>query len=141
MEAAGFVDTVGPGVTSVKPGDRVADACAPPGAYTSLRNMRADMLVKLPDTLSEVNAAALMLKGMTASFLLHDVDAVKQGDRILVYAAAGGVGQILCRWAKAIGAHATGVTSTKAKADVARRVGCNEVLFVGRADLAGVVRG
>jgi NADPH:quinone reductase len=141
MEAAGVVDMVGPGVTSVKPGDRVAYACAPPGAYTSLRNMRAEMLVELPDTLSDVNAAALMLKGMTASFLLHDVHAVKEGNRILVYAAAGGVGQILCRWAKAIGAHVTGVTSTKAKADVARRAGCNEVLLAGRADLADEVRG
>jgi NADPH:quinone reductase len=140
MEAAGVTDMVGPGVTSVKPGDRVAYACAPPGAYTSLRNMRAEMLVKLPDTLSDVNVAALMLKGITASFLLHDVHAVKQGDHILVYAAAGGVGQILCRWAKAIGAHVIGVTSTKAKADVARRAGCNEVLLAGRADLADEVR-
>jgi NADPH:quinone reductase-like Zn-dependent oxidoreductase len=141
MEAAGVVERVGSGVTAVRPGDRVAYACAPPGAYTTLRNMRAEMLVKLPEELGDVRAAALLLKGMTASFLLHDVHAVKPGDRLLVHAAAGGVGQILCRWARAIGAHVTGVTSTKAKADVARRAGCNEVLLVGRADLADEVRG
>jgi NADPH2:quinone reductase len=140
MEAAGVVESVGPGVTSVRPGDRVAYACAPPGAYTTLRNMPADMLVKLPDELSDVKAAALMLKGMTASFLLHEVHAVKPGDRVLIHAAAGGVGQILCRWAKAVGAYVIGVTSTDAKADVARRSGCDEVLLAGRTDLADGVR-
>ncbi len=140
MEAAGVVESVGPGVTSVKPGDRVAYACAPPGAYTTLRNVSVEMLVKLPDELSDVKAAALMLKGMTGSFLLHEVHAVKPGDHALIHAAAGGVGQILCRWAKAIGAYVIGVTSTNAKADVARRSGCDEVLLAGRAGLADEVR-
>ena len=81
-----------------------------------------------------------MLKGMTASYLLHEVYATKPGDRVLIYAAAGGVGQILCRWAKAIGAHVIGVTSTEAKAEVARRVGCEQVLLSGRATLADEVR-
>lgn len=140
MEAAGVVESVGPGVAAVRPGDRVAYACGPPGAYTTLRNMSADLLVKLADELSDVKAAALMLKGMTASFLLHDVHRVKSGEHLLVHAAAGGVGQILCRWAKAMGAHVIGVTSTEAKADVARRAGCDEVLLAGQADLAGEVR-
>ncbi|HEY1940869.1 MAG TPA: zinc-binding dehydrogenase [Roseiarcus sp.] len=140
MEAAGVVESVGPGVSALKPGDRVAYACAPPGAYANLRNMRADMLVRLPSSLSDVKAAALMLKGMTASFLLHDVYAVKPGDHILVHAAAGGVGQILCRWAKAIGARVIGVTSTEAKAEAARRAGCDEALLAGRPDLAEEVR-
>jgi NADPH2:quinone reductase len=140
MEAAGVVESVGPGVTRVKMGDRVAYACAPPGAYASLRNMPADMLVPLPSSLSDVKAAALMLKGMTASFLLHDVYAVKPGDQVLVHAAAGGVGQLLCRWAKAIGAIVIGVTSTEAKAEAARRVGCDAALLAGRADLVEEAR-
>lgn len=140
MEAAGVVENVGPGVSSVRAGDRVAYACAPPGAYTTLRNMRADMLVKLPEALSDVRAAALMLKGTTASFLLHDVYPVKPGDHVLIHAAAGGVGQLLCRWAKAIGAHVIGVTSTEAKADVARRAGCDAVVLAARTDLAEEVR-
>jgi len=140
MEAAGVVESVAPGVTSVKLGDRVAYACAPLGAYTNLRNVHAEMLVKLPAELTEMKAAAVMLKGMTASYLLHEVYATKPGDRVLIYAAAGGVGQILCRWAKAIGAHVIGVTSTEAKAEVARRVGCEQVLLSGRATLADEVR-
>src|SRR5260221_6858759 len=140
MEAAGVVESVGPGVTSVKPGDRVAYACAPPGAYTTLRNVSVEMLVKLPDELSDVKAAALMLKGMTGSFLLHEVHAVKPGDHALIHAAAGGVCQILCRWAKAIGAYVIGVTSTNAKADVARRSGFHEVLLGARGGLAHEVR-
>lgn len=140
MEAAGVVEVAGPGVTSVKPGDRVAYACAPPGAYTSRRNMPAEMLVKLPDDLSDTRAAGLMLKGIAAGFLLHDVHAVKPGECILVHAAAGGVGRILGHWAKAIGAHVIGVTSTEIKAEAARRSGCDEVLLAGRADLAHEVR-
>jgi NADPH2:quinone reductase len=140
LEAAGVVESIGPGVTSVKPGDRVAYACGPPGAYTTLRNMPSEMLVKLPDELSDVKAAALMLKGMTASFLLHDVHAVKPGDSVLIHAAAGGVGQILCRWTKAIGGYVIGVTSADAKADVARRAGCDEVLLARHPDLVEEVR-
>jgi NADPH:quinone reductase-like Zn-dependent oxidoreductase len=135
LEAAGVVESIGPGLMSLKPGDRVAYACGPPGAYTTLRNMPSEMLVKLPDELSDVKAAALLLKGMTASFLLDDVHAVKPGDSVLIHAAAGGVGQILCRWTKAIGGYVIGVTSTDAKADVARRAGCDEVLLARQADL------
>ena len=128
MEAAGVIESVGPGVTNVRPGDRVGYACAPPGAYATIRTMGADLLVRLPDTLDDEAAAAMLLKGITASFLLHEVYAVKRGDVVLVHAAAGGVGQLLCRWAKALGAKVIGVTSSEAKADEARRVGCDHVV-------------
>jgi NADPH:quinone reductase len=139
MEAAGVVESVGPNVTNVRPGDRVAYACAPPGAYASMRAMRTDLLVRLPEFVSEISAAALLLKGMTASFLLHDVTQVKPGSLILVHAAAGGVGQILARWAKALGAVVIGAVSTEAKANEARRVGCDKVIVYGREDLTAAV--
>jgi NADPH:quinone reductase-like Zn-dependent oxidoreductase len=141
MEAAGVVESVGSGVANVRPGDRVAYACAPPGSYATSRNLRADMLVRLPGDLSDRQAAALMLKGITASFLLHDVYAVKPGDFVLAHAAAGGVGQILCRWAKALGASVVGVVSTPAKAAVARDVGCDLTLLADDPGLIDRVRG
>src|SRR6185437_13173574 len=88
MEAAGVVEGVGPGVSNVRPGDRVGYACAPPGAYTSIRTMRADLLVPLPPFLTDSAAASMLLKGITAGFLLHDVYAVKPGDGVVVHAAA-----------------------------------------------------
>ena len=139
MEAAGVVESVGPNVTNVRPGDRVAYACAPPGAYASMRVMRTDLLVRLPEFLSDTSAATLLLKGVTAGFLLHDVAQVKPGSLILVHAAAGGVGQILSRWAKALGAVVIGATSTEAKAEQARRAGCDSVIVYGREDLAAAV--
>ena len=123
MEAAGVVESVGSKVDSVRPGDRVGYACAPPGAYASMRTMRADLLVRLPERLSDEIAAALLLKGVTAAFLLHDVGCVRMGETILVHAPAGGVGRILCRWAKALGATVIGATSSEAKAEEARRGG------------------
>jgi len=140
MEAAGVVESVGAGVADLAPGDRVAYACAPPGAYVSNRVMPADMLVKLPAALSDRQAAALMLKGITASFLLHEVYAVKPGDYVVVHAAAGGVGQILCRWAKALGAHVVGIVSTPAKAEIARGCGCDLALLSGDPDWAATAR-
>jgi NADPH:quinone reductase len=139
MEAAGIVESVGSGVLNVKPGDRIGYACAPPGAYTSVRTMRSDLLVELPDFLTEEEAAALLLKGMTASFLLHDVCAVKRGDTVLVHASAGGVGQLLCRWAKALGATVIGTTSSAAKAEHATRAGCDHVILYARGDFADAV--
>jgi NADPH:quinone reductase len=136
MEAAGVVESVGPGVSNVRPGDRIGYACAPPGAYTSVRTMRADLLIALPETLSDQAAAAMLLKGVTASFLLHDVYAVRRSDVALVHAAAGGVGQLLCRWAKALGAIVIGSTSSPAKADVAKRVGCDHVVVSSAEDFA-----
>jgi NADPH:quinone reductase len=140
MEAAGVVESVGANVVNLRAGDRVAYACAPPGAYTTARNMRADMLVKLPSQLSDRQAAGLMLKGVTASFLLHDVYLVKPGDFVMAHAAAGGVGQILCSWAKALGASVIGVVSTAAKAEVAKAAGCDLVLLSTQPDLVDVAR-
>jgi NADPH2:quinone reductase len=139
LEAAGVVESVGSGVSNVRPGDRVGYACAPPGAYTQTRTMRTDLLIQLPGFLSDEAAAALLLKGITASFLLHDVYAVRRGDTVLVHAAAGGVGQLLCHWAKALGATVIGAVSTEAKADQAKRVGCDQVIIVSREDFADAV--
>ena len=139
MEAAGIVESVGSGVSNVKPGDRIGYACAPPGAYASMRTMRSDLLVRLPDFLSDEAAAALLLKGVTASFLLHDVYCVKPGDNVLVHAAAGGVGLLLCRWAKALGARVIGTTSSAAKAEKAKQAGCDEVILHGQGDFADAV--
>jgi NADPH2:quinone reductase len=136
MEAAGVVESVGPGVSNVKPGDRIGYACAPPGAYVSARTMRSDLLIALPESLSDQAAAAMLLKGITASFLLHDVHAVRGGDIVLVHAPAGGVGQLLCRWAKALGANVIGSTTSPAKAEAARRVGCDHVIVSSQEDFA-----
>jgi NADPH:quinone reductase len=139
MEAAGVVESVGPGVGNVRTGDRVAYACAPPGAYASMRTMRADLLVRLPETISDETAAALLLKGVSAGFLLHDVAHVRAGESILVHAAAGGVGRIICRWAKALGAIVIGATSSDTKAEEAKRAGCNHVAVTSREDFAKAV--
>lgn len=136
MEAAGIIEKAGRDVTRFRAGDRVGYACAPPGAYASMRTMAADLLVPLPDFLDDVTAAGLLLKGITGSFLLHEVYAVQPGDWVLVHAAAGGVGQILCRWAKALGAHVIGAVSGEAKAAEARQVGCDHVLIYSQEDFA-----
>jgi NADPH:quinone reductase len=125
MEAAGQIFDVGPGVTHLMPGDRVAYACPPVGAYAGLRNMAAASLVRIPDWLDYERAAALMLKGMTAEVLLHRVHQVKAGDSILVHAAAGGVGLFLCQWAKSLGAKVYGTVSNQPKAEEAREAGCD----------------
>jgi NADPH:quinone reductase-like Zn-dependent oxidoreductase len=124
MEAAGTILDVGPGVHGLLPGDRVAYACPPPGAYAEVRTMAADLLVLLPDDLDEERAAAVLLKGMSAEFLLHRVHRVREGDTILVHAAAGGVGQLLCQWARAIGATVIGTVGSTEKARIARAHGC-----------------
>jgi NADPH2:quinone reductase len=134
MEAAGVVESVGPGVGNVWSGDRVAYACAPPGAYASMRTMRADLLVHLPESISDEIAAALLLKGISAGFLLHDVGQVRAGETILVHAAAGGVGRIISHWAKALGATVIGATSSEAKAEQAKRAGCDHVTITSRGD-------
>jgi NADPH:quinone reductase-like Zn-dependent oxidoreductase len=102
--------------------------------------MRTDLLIKLPDFLSDDAAASMLLKGVTAGFLLHDVYAVQRGDTVLVHAAAGGVGQLLCRWAKALGATVIGSTSSDAKAEQAHRVGCEHVIVSSREDIAEAVK-
>ena len=139
MEAAGVVESVGPGVGNVRAGDRVAYACAPPGAYASMRTMRADLLVHLPESVGDEIAAALLLKGVSAGFLLHDVGRVQAGEVILIHAAAGGVGRIISHWAKALGATVIGATSSGAKAEQARRGGCDHVAVTRREDFVKAV--
>jgi NADPH2:quinone reductase len=136
MEAAGMVESVGAGVSHLKPGDRVGYACAPTGAYAAMRVMDASLVFRLPDFLSDQAAAGLLLKGISASFLLHDVHAVKPGDIVLVHAAAGGVGSLLCRWAAALGATIIGIVSTAAKAERAKRLGCAHVVIAPDEDFA-----
>ena len=128
MEAAGVVELLGPDVDTFAVGDRVAYASAPVGAYAAARVISADRLVKLPDTISFETAAAMMLQGMTAEYLLRRTYTVKAGDTVLIHAAAGGVGLILCQWAAHLGAQAIGVVSSDAKAELARAHGAAHVL-------------
>jgi NADPH:quinone reductase-like Zn-dependent oxidoreductase len=124
MEAAGVVMDVGDGVGHLLPGDRVAYACPPPGAYATVRTMSADQVVVLPDHVSDEAAAAAMLKGMSAEYLLHRTHRVRAGEWVLVHAAAGGVGLFLCQWASALGAKVMGTVSNEEKARLARANGC-----------------
>lgn len=140
MEAAGVVRAVGPGVTGLQPGQRVAYAAPPPGAYAEERLMPADRLVLLPDGVSDQQAAAMMLQGMTAQYLLRRTYPVQAGDPILVQAAAGGVGSILCQWGKHLGAVVIGTVGSDAKAEIARANGCDHTIVYTREDFAARVR-
>ncbi len=139
MEAAGIVHDVGAGVSDFAPGDRVGYAGPPPGAYAELRTLAAGMLVPLPADLPDEMAAAVLLKGISAEFLLHRVHPVCQGEVVLVYAAAGGVGQLLCQWASVLGAVVIGVVGSRAKAAVAREAGCAHVIVSAEEDIAARV--
>jgi NADPH:quinone reductase-like Zn-dependent oxidoreductase len=140
MEAAGVVLDIGPGVHGILPGDRVAYACAPPGAYAEVRTMKAELLVVLPDDIGDELAAAVMLKGMSAEFLLHRVHRVREGDHILVHAAAGGVGQLLCQWGRALGATVIGTVGSIEKARIARSHGCAYPIVYTEEDFVERVR-
>lgn len=139
-EAAGVITAVGRKVRGFKVGDRVAYVHSRPGAYSEVRNVPAERLVKVPRGICDEEAAALMLKGLTAQFLLRRTHRVVRGETILVHAAAGGVGLLLCQWAKALGAKVIGVVGSDAKAELARRNGCRHVLILGREPLATEVR-
>ena len=139
-EAAGVITGLGRKVRGFKVGDRVAYAHSKPGAYTEVRNVPAERLVKVPRGISDEQAAALMLKGLTAHYLLRRTYRVARGDAILVHAAAGGVGLLLCQWAKALGAKVIGVVGSDHKAELARANGCRHVLILGRDALATEVR-
>jgi NADPH2:quinone reductase len=138
VEAAGRVEAVGPDVDGLKPGDRVAYA-GPIGAYAEARLIDADRLVKLPDTISDEQAAAMMLQGMTVHMLLRRVYPVSTGDTILVHAAAGGVGLIMCQWAAALGATVIGTVSTDEKAELAHAHGCAHPIVSTRQDFVAEV--
>jgi len=138
MEGAGTVAAVGPGVTTVAPGDRVAYAGVI-GSYATSRVIAADRLLKLPVSIDFKTAAAMMLQGMTAQYLVRRTYRVKAGETILVYAAAGGVGLILCQWAKHIGATVIGVVSTERKAELAHANGAEHTI-VGNAHIPAEVK-
>ena len=138
VEGAGTVDAVGPDVTNVKAGDRVAYA-GPIGGYAEERLIDADKLVKLPDGISCDDAAAMMLQGMTAQMLLRSVFPVHEGDTILIHAAAGGVGLIMCKWAAALGATVIGTVGTEEKAELARHHGCAHPIVYSQQDFVAEV--
>ena len=141
MEAAGEVVDVGEGVRHLAPGQRVAYACPPVGAYATVRTMDAALVMPLPDFIDEVTAAAGLLKGMSAEFLLHRVHPLQRGETVLVFAPAGGVGRLLCQWASYLGATVIGATSSEEKARSARAAGAHHVILPGRASLEEQVRG
>lgn len=140
LEAAGIVEEVGEGVSDVTAGQRVAYAAPPLGAYAESRLMVADRLVAIPEGISDEQAAAMMLKGMTAQYLLRRTFPVQAGQTILFHAAAGGVGTIACQWAKHLGATVIGTVGSDAKAELARAHGCDHVIRYDREDVAGRVR-
>jgi NADPH2:quinone reductase len=140
LEGAGVVEAVGEGVSELREGQRVAYAAPPIGAYAERRVMPADRLVALPDGISDDQAAAMMLKGMTARYLLRRTYPVEAGQTILFHAAAGGVGSIASQWAKHLGVTVIGTVGSDAKAELARQNGCAHVIRYDREDVAARVR-
>ena len=140
MEAAGVVEAVGPGVTGLRAGDRVAYGGGPLGAYAEARLIPADRVVKLPDAIPDKIAAAMMLQGMTAHYLLRRTYRVKAGETILIHAAAGGVGLIACQWAKALGATVIGTVGSPEKAELARAHGCDHPVLYRSEDFVARVK-
>jgi len=139
-EGAGVVEAVGAGVTGLQPGDRVAYAGGPNGAYAGLRTLPADVLVKLPDAISFETAAAMMLQGLTVQYLLRSTYPVARGQTILFHAAAGGVGLIACQWARALGVELIGTVGSKEKGELALAHGAAHVIDYTREDIAARVR-
>ena len=140
VEGVGTVIATGDGVTGFSTGDRVAYVGGPPGGYSESRNLPAARAIRVPDGIDDTTAAAMIFKGLTAEYLIHRCMAVRQGDPVLFHAAAGGVGSIACQWLKSIGAVVIGTVGTDAKADTARRNGCDHVIVAGTEDIADRVR-
>ncbi len=139
-EGAGVVEAVGAGVTDLKPGDRVAYGNAPVGSYCEARNIPAARLVKVPDGITDQQAASMMLKGLTSWYLLRETYRVQKGDPILVHAAAGGVGLILCQWAKHLGATVIGTAGSADKMKLAQQHGADHVINYRDQNFAEEVR-
>src|ERR1700720_892941 len=139
-EGAGVVEAVGPGVTDIKPGDRVAYCGGAPGSYSEVRVMSADRLVKLPEGVSDRTAATLMLKGLTVQYLLRQTFPLKGGETILFHAAAGGVGSIACQWTRALGVTMIGTVGSDEKAAIAKANGCAHVIVYGRENFVERVK-
>jgi NADPH2:quinone reductase len=140
LEGAGVVEEVGPGVSDLRPGDRVAYAGGPVGAYASERVIPTERLVKIPDGISDQEAAGMMLKGMTVEYLIRRTFAVKAGHTVLFHAAAGGVGLIACQWLKALGAHMIGTVGSDEKAALAKAHGCDFPVVYTREDFVARVK-
>ncbi|MBI2801333.1 MAG: quinone oxidoreductase [Gammaproteobacteria bacterium] len=134
LEAAGVVMALGANITNLKVGDRVAYATGPVGAYSEARVIAADRVVKIPEAITDHQAAAMMLQGMTVEYLVRRTYQIKRGDTVLVHAAAGGVGLILCQWAKHLGATVIGTVSSDEKAALARANGCDQPIVYTRED-------
>jgi NADPH2:quinone reductase len=139
-DAVGVVEAVGPGVTDIRPGDRVGYLLGPQGAYSDVRVMPADVLIPVPDGISDRTASTLMMKGMTVQYLFRQVFPLKGGETILYHAAAGGVGLIACQWARALGVTMIGTVSTDEKAEIARAHGCAHTIVTSRENIAERVR-
>ena len=139
-EAAGVVEALGPGVRGFRIGQRVAYVMGGTGAYSERRNIGVNHLVKLPADISDQQAAALMLKGLTAECLLRRTYRVRRGEYLLIHAAAGGVGSLLTQWARQLGARVMGIVGSEAKIAQARRQGCHQVFLAGRDDIVESVR-
>jgi len=139
-EAAGVIEEIGAGVTGFKVGDRVAYAYTVPGAYSEARILPTFRLVKVPAGITDQQAASMMLKGMTARYLLRETYRVKKGDTILVHAAAGGVGLILCQWARHLGATVIGTVGSREKARLARAHGCDHAIVYTEQDFVARVK-
>ena len=140
IESAGVIDAVGPGVVGLSIGERVACVAGPDGAYAQSRLVPAARVVSLPDGIDERTAASMMIRGMTARYLLRETYAVKPGDTILIHAAAGGVGLIVCQWAKHLGATVIGAVGSPQKAAIAREHGCDHAIIYTSEDFAERVR-
>ena len=139
MEGVGVVESIGEGVDNVKVGDRIGYVMGPPGAYSETRLYPADRLIKLPDYLSDSQAAASLLKGLTVSYLINRTFAVKKGQTVLLHAAAGGVGLIACQWLSKLGVEVIGTVSTDEKAERASAHGCHHTVNYTREDFAARV--
>lgn len=140
LEAAGIVEAVGAEVKELRVGDRVAYGTGPIGAYSEVRNAPASRVIKLPKAIADETAAAMMLKGMTARYLLRAAYNVTQGETIVFHAAAGGVGTIACQWANALGARVIGTVGSDEKAEIAMSHGCTHVVNYRTEDVAKRVR-
>jgi len=140
LEAAGLVEAVGKGVTHVKPGDRVGYAGGPPGAYSEVRLIPADRLVKVPGGVSDKEVAAMMLKGLTVQYLIRRVYHVERGETVLFHAAAGGVGLIACQWLKALGVTVIGTVGSDEKAKIAKAHGCDHTIVYTRENFVDRVK-
>ncbi len=140
MEAAGVVEEVGEGVTDLEAGQRVVYAGGPPGAYAERRTMSAERLVPIPDGIDNQTAAAMMLKGLTVQYLIRQIHPVQAGETILVHAAAGGVGLILCQWARHMGVTVIGTVGTEEKAELARANGCQHPILYTRENFTERVK-